>query len=410
MAITCNDKQIIKDYVSEYIENSQDPQRDNFINIMESFIGLLDNTDDSELLCCISKTHIFQGILLMHKNGSDSKCVLAAYNERAMRDLLLALPDNAFATFYYNDPIYTDLVYEFVTVSEKLDLCAVRGEKTCTEGVKKIRLSSAAEYAIASKKDPVIQECKEYNTLKGRIDNNRFIVEGTLLVKRAIKDGQLVEKVIYSGNKTDEIDEIIALCSCRGIPVYNTTPGIMSVATDTKPVPNIIAVVRLAVRKESSFIISKYRNSILILDGISNPDNLGMVLRTADASGIGAIVLLSNSTHYLNKNAIRGGRGAVGKIPIYTVEDDFAFFNRLHENNFKIIGTSAKSPNESFYRLDYAYPNIAFVVGSESYGMRKEIVELCTDFIKIPMAEGQSSLNVAVAAALIMYEYVRTFY
>lgn len=410
MATICNDKQLIKNYINEYIKISLDPDKDRFNSILETFIGLLDTAADDEFICFVSKAHIFQGFLLLHKSSNDSKCLLAAYNERAMRDLLLTLPDNLPATFYYNDPVYNELISEFITISEKVDLCTVKGEKSCNEGIKKIRQSLTGVSLIESKKDPVIQECKEYNSLKGRIDNNRFIVEGSLLVKRALKDGQLVEKVIYSGSNSPDFDEIISLCRHRSIPVYNTTPGIMSVATDTHPVPNIIAVVRLNVRGQSSFIISKYHNSILILDGVSNPDNLGMILRTADAGGISSIVLLSNSTHYLNKNAIRGGRGAVGKIPMYVTDDDFAFLKMLQENNFKIIGTSAKSPNESFYRTDYAYPNIAFVLGSESHGMRKEVIDFCTDFIRIPMAEGQSSLNVAVAAALVMYEYVRSFY
>jgi len=416
MAIVCNDKGKIKDYINDYIKSCSLPESDKFIDILLDFIKILDTAADDtdasdELICFISKAHILQGFSLLQKNSGQNSCLLVAYNERAMRDLLLTLPDNLPATFYYNDPVYTELVNEFICDSEKIDSCTVKGEKSCIETNKSIKRQSAADaYPIESKKDPVIQECKEYNSLKGRIDNNRFIVEGSLLVKRALKDGQLVEKVIYSGSNTPEIDEIISLCRQRSVPVYNTSPGIMSVATDTKPVPNIIAVIRMTIRSQSSFIMSKERNSILILDGISNPDNLGMILRTADAAGVSSIVLLSNCTHFLNKNAIRGGRGAVGKIPMYMADDDFAFFKMLHENRFKIIGTSAKSPDESFYRMDYAYPNIAFVLGSESYGMRKEIVELCTDFIRIPMADGQSSLNVAVAAALIMYEYVRSFY
>lgn len=410
MATQCKDKQLIKNYINDYIKNSSSPDNDRFNSILKSFGELFDTAVDDELAFFISKAHIFQGFLILHKNGNGNQCLLAAYNERAMRDLLLTLPDNLPATIYYNDPVYSELISEFITVSEKINSCTVKGEKICNDGIRKIRQPLPDVNLIESKKDPVIQECKEYNSLKGRITNNRFIVEGSMLVKRALKDGQLVEKVIYSGSNNPDFDEVISLCRHRCIPIYSTTPGIMSVATDTHPVPNIIAVVKLNVRGQSSFIISKYHNSILILDGISNPDNLGMILRTADASGISSVVLLSNSTHYLNKNAIRGGRGAVSKLPVYVADDDFSFFKMLHANNFKIIGTSAKSPDERFYQMDYTYPNIAFVLGSENHGMRREIVDLCTDFIRIPMVEGQSSLNVAVAAALIMYEYVRCFY
>ena len=64
----------------------------------------------------------------------------------------------------------------------------------------------------------------------------------------------------------------------------------------------------------------------------------------------------------------------------------------------------------TIHDLDYNYENICIVLGNESDGVRDEILEKCTDYLKIPMVEGQSSLNIAVAAALVMYEYVRNIY
>ena len=156
--------------------------------------------------------------------------------------------------------------------------------------------------------------------------------------------------------------------------------------------------------------MDKKRNFFLILDGIANPDNLGMMLRTADASGVDAVILLSESTHHFNKNAIRGARGAVGRIPIYFCNNDFALMETLQEHNFKIMGTSARFEADNFYEAGYDAENVAVIVGNESNGVRKEILEQCTDYVKIPMVDGQSSLNVAVAAALILYECGRNFY
>jgi len=82
----------------------------------------------------------------------------------------------------------------------------------------------------------------------------------------------------------------------------------------------------------------------------------------------------------------------------------------LQEHDFKIMGTSARFQASNFYDIRYDSENTAVVVGNESNGIRKEILDRCTDYVKIPMVDGQSSLNIAVAAALILYEYGREFY
>ena len=74
------------------------------------------------------------------------------------------------------------------------------------------------------------------------------------------------------------------------------------------------------------------------------------------------------------------------------------------------MGTCARFQSANLYDTRYDVPNLAIVVGNESSGVRKEILDRCTDFVKIPMAEGQSSLNIAVAAALMLYEYDRAVY
>jgi len=267
------------------------------------------------------------------------------------------------------------------------------------------------EQIIGSKKDDIVSEFKKLTTLKSRIETGHVVMEGFLLVNRALKDHLQVEKVVYA----DDIDseqrmEIVRVCEESGIPYYRASRGMMAAMTTTSPVPEVLCSVRIKAHDQNELIISKKKNFFLILDGIANPDNLGMVLRTADASGVDAVILLSESTHHFNKNAIRGARGAVGRIPIYFCSDDFALMKTLQEHNFKIIGTSARFQASNFYEVGYVSDNIAVIVGNESNGIRKEILDRCTDYVKIPMVDGQSSLNIAVAAALILYEYGREFY
>lgn len=361
---------------------------------------------DNHFVCYISEINSMQGVQIVDLDNS--KCVIIAYSERAVRDFLRCLPIYKEFICYF-DSIYYSVAAEYLysTVKEKTLYC-----------IKGLRISDLQEMggnrigklskAIVSKKDNVAAEFKQYTALKSRIETGHVVMEGMLMVKRALADGQQVEKVVYcDAIDGEKLNEIIEICEKNNIAYYSVSQGIMAVMTTTNPVPEIICSVRIKVCNQKDLIIGKNKNFFLVLDGISNPDNLGMVLRTADASGVHAVILLSESTHHYNKNAIRGARGAVGRIPIYFSTDDFELMDILHANNFKIMGTSARFQSSNLYDIRYDADNIAIVIGNESYGVRKEILDRCTDYVKIPMVEGQSSLNIAVASALLLYEYDR---
>lgn len=361
---------------------------------------------DRNFVCYISEINVMQGVRIMDLDNSE--CLIAAYCERAVRDLLRCIPMNReFACFY--DSVYYSVVAEFLYSTDKewkpYHLKGLR-----VSDLQEINRNPAEKFnkVIGSKKDDVVSEFRQYTTLKARIETGHIVMEGMRMVKRALEDGQQVEKVVYCDNIDGEkLDGIMEICEKNNIAYYSASKGIMAAMTTTNPVPDIICSVRMKVRSQNDLIIAKDKNFFLVLDGVSNPDNLGMVLRTADASGVNAVILLSESAHHYNKNAIRGARGAVGRIPIYFSTNDFELMDMLHANHFRIMGTSAKFQSDNFYDVRYDLGNIAIVMGNESNGVRKEILDRCTDYVKIPMVEGQSSLNIAVASALLLYEYNR---
>ncbi len=378
---------------------------------IREYIGShIKNTEDGEELrkCCfqeepaeffVSRTHKIRGVLCIYGD----QAFLISDHERAVRDLLRKLPAGREFTFSF-DQKYRQVLSEYLVFDPRLE------KENTLRGKKAAGSHGFSCGDIHSKKHPVVEDLKACNSLNGRIKKGLFMVEGALLVKRALSDNQRVETVICTENKNnqEEIEEIVTLCRQKNVQCFKTTPGIMAAVTSTHPVPEILCSVKIEIHGEEDLVISEESNFFLILDGISNPDNLGMILRTADAAGIDGVILLSNSTHFLNKNAVRGARGAVGKLPVYMAEDDRRVFEILKKEQFKIAGTSARFEAGGFYEMDYRYKNIAVVAGNESVGIRKEILDLCTEYVKIPMAEGQSSLNIAVAAALMMYEYVRS--
>ena len=140
---------------------------------------------------------------------------------------------------------------------------------------------------------------------------------------------------------------------------------------------------------------------ILIADNVENPDNLGLVIRTADACGADAVINIGNTSIY-NKNCIRAARGAVGRFPIieYPVNEIGALTAKLKALGYKIYGTSAKT-TITVDNMDNTGGRV-FSVSNETNGISKGMEQAADEMVRIPMATGQSSFNVAVAAGIIL--------
>lgn len=409
MARKAEDMALVQAFLdSESSQSSQSGRDKEYREMIKACLEVLAQ-GDTGLECYISTIHVIKGIMIMDLKKAE--CLLVAHCERAVRDLIRCVPNYLELTFYLS-PIYYSVVKEYVFSDDLGDHpCYLHGVRKANPLDAKTGGQKSFERVIGTKKDDIVSEFKKLTTLRERIETGHIVMEGFLMVNRSLKDNLQVEKVVYGENiDSEQKRALIALCEKSGIPYYRASQGIMAAMTTTNPVPEVICSVRVKARGQDELIISEHKNFFLILDGISNPDNLGMVLRTADASGVDAVILLSPSVHHFNKNSIRGGRGAVGRIPIYFCTDDFALMDTLHANQFKIWGTSARFTASNFYNVTYDADNIAVIVGNESNGVRKEILDRCTDYVKIPMVDGQSSLNIAVAAALVMYEYDREFY
>lgn len=364
---------------------------------------------DSELEYHVSVIGVMRGVQII--DAKRAECLMVADCERAVHEFMRQVPNGVEMTFYF-DAVYCSVVANYIcNEGEAVRTCLLKGARKNNRLEDGFIDGKCVERVIGSKKDDIVAEYKKLTTLKSRVETGHVVMEGFLLVNRALKDNLQVENVVYADNMEEEQHrEIVRACEERGIPYYKASRGMIAAMTTTTPVPEVLCSVRMKVQNQEELIISEKRNFFLILDGIANPDNLGMVLRTADAAGVDAVILLSESTHHFNKNAIRGARGAVGRIPIYFCDDDFALMKTLQEHNFKIMGTSARFEADNFYEAGYASDHIAVIVGNESNGVRKKILDQCTDYVKIPMVDGQSSLNIAVAAALVLYECGREFY
>jgi TrmH family RNA methyltransferase len=232
------------------------------------------------------------------------------------------------------------------------------------------------------------------------------MVEGLTLVQRAMRDGLPVAHLLYTPDLLRTAEGLVLLHEARlaGIDHSLVTEGLMGKITTTRPVPTTTAAVCAALRDAWTFKTGG-DTALLIADNINNPNNLGMLLRTADAAGVEGVVVLGEAGDPFHKHCVRAARGAVGRIPLLSCQDAPAYLRRLREEGSQVVGATAHAPTD-LYHCRTPLP-AAVVVGNEQDGLSPAVLEACSVRVRIPMAPGQDSLNVGVAAGVLLYEIAR---
>ncbi len=144
---------------------------------------------------------------------------------------------------------------------------------------------------------------------------------------------------------------------------------------------------------------------VLVLDGVTDPHNLGACLRVADGAGAHAVVAPKDHAVGLNATVAKVASGAAETVPYLMVTNLARTLNELKERDIRIIGTSDDA-EQTLYDVDLSGP-VALVLGAEGSGMRQLTRKTCDELVRIPMAGAVESLNVSVAAGVCLYEALR---
>ena len=144
---------------------------------------------------------------------------------------------------------------------------------------------------------------------------------------------------------------------------------------------------------------------LLVLDGITDPHNLGACLRVADGAGAHAVIAPKDHAVGINATVAKVASGAAETVPYFMVTNLARTLNELKERDIRVIGTS-DTAERSLYELDLRGP-VAIVLGAEGAGMRQLTGKTCDDLVRLPMLGAVESLNVSVASGVCLYEALR---
>lgn len=144
---------------------------------------------------------------------------------------------------------------------------------------------------------------------------------------------------------------------------------------------------------------------LLVLDGVTDPHNLGACLRVADGAGAHAVIAPKDHAAGINATVAKVASGAAETVPYFMVTNLARTLNELKERNIWCVGTSDDAPG-TIYQSDFKRP-LALVLGAEGEGMRQLTRKTCDELVSIPMAGAVESLNVSVASGVCLYEAMR---
>ncbi|MFC6276723.1 23S rRNA (guanosine(2251)-2'-O)-methyltransferase RlmB [Psittacicella hinzii] len=151
---------------------------------------------------------------------------------------------------------------------------------------------------------------------------------------------------------------------------------------------------------------SKEQAFFLILDGITDPHNLGACLRSAEAAGVDAVIIPKDKSASLTPVARKISSGASEVLPVIKVTNLARTMRKLQDEGVWIVGTAGEA-EQNIYQYEFPRRSLALVMGNEGKGMRRLTRENCDELVKIPMAGIVSSLNVSVATGVCLFEIVR---
>ncbi len=236
-------------------------------------------------------------------------------------------------------------------------------------------------------------------------------LEGRNPVLEALKSDRTINKILIAkGAQVGSIRQISAIAKEKGVVLQEVDRSLLDKMSETGHHQGVIAFVSVRdyVTVDDILDIAEQRGEppfIVILDGITDPHNLGAIIRSADAAGVHGIIIPKRRAIGLTPAVAKASAGALEYVAVARVPNIAQTIEYLKNKNVWVVGTDSTG-DRAYYECDLKGA-VALVVGSEGEGMGRFVRESCDFVVNIPMKGKISSLNASVAAAIVMFEICR---
>nr|WP_317413197.1 RNA methyltransferase [uncultured Solibaculum sp.] len=259
---------------------------------------------------------------------------------------------------------------------------------------------------LDSRENPKVKHfAKLLSSGKYRQEQSLFAIEGARLCMDALQSGISIEELFYTEEAAKKYETIISDLKQKALKSYQISDGISKKMGDTIRPQGVFCICRM-LDKPDDLVTIGTDSRILALENIQDPANLGAMLRTAEAVGIGGAICSAGCCDVYHPKVLRASMGAVFRLPIWREEK---LPERLGKLTQMGILTMAAVPNASAKPVTSLHfdTGAVAVIGNEGNGLTKETMEACKVQVTIPMKGRGESLNASMAACILMWEMLR---
>jgi TrmH family RNA methyltransferase len=255
---------------------------------------------------------------------------------------------------------------------------------------------------ISSRQNPAVVACRELAATPDAA-GARVLLDGVHLVHDAAAAGLAFELVCVAASALERGDEaglLAAALAQRGVDVLSATDPVFAAISPVRTPSGIVAIAH-RVPTTPSMIAAWPQPFVLAIDSVQDPGNVGALLRVAEAAGVNGAFVSGASAHPFSWKALRGGMGSSLRLPVVTglpIDTIQASLRNDQVRSVAAVPRDGAAPDDIDWR-----GRVALLVGGEGPGLSAEVIAACDERVTIPMAPPVESLNVAVAAAIVLY-------
>ena len=250
---------------------------------------------------------------------------------------------------------------------------------------------------ITSRENKIFKLVKALLSKRGRDENKRFMIEGLRSVLDAAKKNAPIEYIIVKDgvNISEELK----------YPTYTFAPKLFCELSDTQSPQGIMAVCK-NIDVRLSDIKGKEKSCVILCEALQDPGNIGTIIRTAHAGFCDGVVFSKGCCDLYNPKVVRATMSGIFSLPVVCAVETDEAIRYFKGQGYKCSAGALSERSVDLFSSSLTGKQL-IIIGNEANGVREETLKKCDSVIKIPMNEDAESLNAAIAASVIIYEYYR---
>lgn len=255
---------------------------------------------------------------------------------------------------------------------------------------------------LTSTKNPLIKQVRKLHNSKERQQQNLLLLEGNNVITTAITLNYPLHTVFCTRKWQERHQQLWQKMILLESQIQLVSPEVLAVMATTVHPDGVIAI---ATRKTARIPLINKTKLGLAIERLQDPGNLGTIIRTAVATEVDSLWLTEDSVDFAHPKVLRASVGEWFRVPMGVTSDLNSLVKQHQQQEIQIVATVPQG-EKTYWQLDLTRPSL-LLMGNEAAGLSSELIALADEKIRIPVANGVESLNVAIATALLLYEAQR---